>query len=670
MSDLDHDGTIFVGKGSKPEVLTLALANRHGLVTGATGTGKTVTLQVLAEGLSRAGVSVFAADVKGDLSGISEVGEAKEAFVARAKSLGFDYEPDQFPVVFWDLFGEQGHPIRATISEMGPLLLSRLMDLNDVQEGVINICFRVADEQGLVILDLKDLRAVLGFISDHAAELTVQYGNVSKATIGTIQRQLLVLENQGGSKFFGEPALALKDFIRTDRDGRGFINILAADKLMESPRLYATFLLWLLSELFEELPEVGDPPKPKLCFFFDEAHLLFNEAPKALLDKIEQVVRLIRSKGVGVYFVTQNPLDVPDKVLAQLGNRVQHALRAFTPRDQKAVRAAAETFRANPKLDTAKVIMELGKGEALVSFLEGNGTPSMVERCMIRPPSARLGPITPEERKALIASSPVKGKYDQAIDSESAYEVLQRRMQSGAADGPLTRPHAPGTPEEAPPPTGVGSRAGCYRSHAGRHFRHQPSPREAPVHRPARRPRSHSLGHQQGRRPDRRRYREIARRQDGQLGRPRHRARDHGWHLAAVSGRGTPVGQPAYRLPPPHCRIATSEIADHSPCLPDAYFASACRQAMTARNLQTPEQRHDPFASPSRRAAADRRRARPEPRAAVRVPAHPVDLDRSRLQQGVSDGRRLCGQGLVRHRLSNQHSADRGSPDRRGQGWR
>ena len=457
MSELDHDGTIFVGKGSKPEVLTLALANRHGLVTGATGTGKTVTLQVLAEGLSRAGVSVFAADVKGDLSGISEAGEAKEAFVARAKSLGLDYEPDQFPVVFWDLFGEQGHPIRATISEMGPLLLSRLMDLNDVQEGVINICFRVADEQGLVILDLKDLRAVLGFISDHAAELTVQYGNVSKATIGTIQRQLLVLENQGGSKFFGEPALALKDFIRTDRDGRGFVNILAADKLMESPRLYATFLLWLLSELFEELPEVGDPPKPKLCFFFDEAHLLFNDAPKALLDKIEQVVRLIRSKGVGVYFVTQNPLDVPDKVLAQLGNRVQHALRAFTPRDQKAVRAAAETFRANPKLDTAKVIMELGKGEALVSFLEGNGTPSMVERCMIRPPSARLGPITPEERKALIASSPVKGKYDQAIDSESAYEVLQRRMQSGAADGPLTRPHAPGTPEEAPPPTGVGS---------------------------------------------------------------------------------------------------------------------------------------------------------------------------------------------------------------------
>jgi hypothetical protein len=452
MAGPDQDGTIFVGRGSKPEVLTLALANRHGLVTGATGTGKTVTLQVLAEGLSRAGVSVFAADVKGDLSGVSEVGEAKEAFVARAKSLGFDYEPDQFPVVFWDLFGEQGHRIRATISEVGPLLLSRLMDLNEVQEGVLNVCFRVADEQGLLILDLKDLRSMLGYISDHAAELTVRYGNVSKATIGTIQRQLLVLENQGGNEFFGEPALALKDFIRTDRDGRGFINILAADKLMESPRLYATFLLWLLSELFEELPEVGDQPKPKLCFFFDEAHLLFNEAPKALLDKIEQVVRLIRSKGVGVYFVTQNPLDVPDKVLAQLGNRVQHALRAFTPRDQRAVKAAAETFRPNPKLDTAKVIMELGKGEALVSFLEGNGTPSMVERCMIRPPSGRLGPITPDERKALMAKSPVKGKYDQAIDTESAYEVLQKRLQSGASAGPIA-----GSPGEAPPPGGLGA---------------------------------------------------------------------------------------------------------------------------------------------------------------------------------------------------------------------
>src|SRR6201988_2942682 len=322
MGTMDQDGRIFVGKSDKPEYLALRMANRHGLVTGATGTGKTVTLQVLAEGFARAGVSVFASDIKGDLSGIAAIGEAKDAFVKRAKELGFDYAPDEFPVVFWDVFGEQGHPIRATISEMGPLLLSRLMDLNEVQEGVLNIAFRVADEQGLLLLDLKDLRAMLGYLAEHAAELTVQYGNVSKPTIGTIQRQLLVLENQGGAKFFSEPALALKDFIRADRDGRGYINILAADKLMENPRLYATFLLWLLSELFEELPEIGDQPKPKLCFFFDEAHLPFNDAPKALMDKIEQVVRLIRSKGVGVYFVTQNPIDVPDKVLAQLGNRV------------------------------------------------------------------------------------------------------------------------------------------------------------------------------------------------------------------------------------------------------------------------------------------------------------------------------------------------------------
>jgi len=459
MASQDKDGTIFVGKSTKPEVLTLSLANRHGLITGATGTGKTVTLQVLAEGFSRAGVPVFAADIKGDLSGIAAVGEAKEALVKRAKTLGFDYEPDEFPAVFWDLFGEQGHPVRATASEMGPLLISRLMDLNDTQEGVLNIAFRVADEQGLLLLDLKDLRAMLAFVAEHAAELTTQYGNVSKATIGTIQRQILVLENQGGAKFFGEPALALKDFMRTDSDGRGVINVLVADKLMESPRLYATFLLWLLSELFEELPEVGDPDKPKLVFFFDEAHLLFTDAPKALLDKIEQVVRLIRSKGVGVYFVTQNPLDVPDKVLTQLGNRVQHALRAFTPRDQRAVRAAAETFRPNPKLDTARVITELEKGEALVSFLEGNGTPSLVERCMIRPPSARLGPITPEERKALIAKSPLRGKYDRAIDSESAYEQLQKRVETGAVKGPATMPPgqpAPGGVEEAPASGGLG----------------------------------------------------------------------------------------------------------------------------------------------------------------------------------------------------------------------
>jgi DNA helicase HerA-like ATPase len=383
---------------------------------------------------------VFAADIKGDLSGISEVGEPKDFIVKRAGDMGLTFQPDQFSTIFWDVFGEQGHPVRATVSEMGPLLLSRMMDLNDVQEGVLNIAFRVADEQGLLLLDMKDLRAILSFIAEHAAELTTQYGNVSKQTVGTIQRQLLVLENQGGAKFFGEPALALKDFMRTDRDGRGMVNILVADKLMQSPRLYATFLLWMLSELFEELPEAGDPPKPKLVFFFDEAHLLFNDAPKALMDKIEQVVRLIRSKGVGVYFVTQNPIDVPDKVLGQLGNRVQHALRAFTPRDQKAVAAAAQTFRPNPKLNTAQIIMELGKGEALVSFLEGNGTPAMVERILVRPPSARIGPITPEERKAIMDASPVKGKYDTAIDAESAYEIIQKRLagnvvSAGAADG-------------------------------------------------------------------------------------------------------------------------------------------------------------------------------------------------------------------------------------------
>ena len=431
----DTDEKVFIGKGEQPVWLTLGLANRHGLVTGATGTGKTVSLQVMAEGFARAGVSVFAADIKGDLSGISEVGEPKDFIVKRAGDMGLTFQPDRFSTVFWDVFGEQGHPVRATVSEMGPLLLSRMMDFNDVQEGVLNVAFKLADEQGLLLLDMKDLRAILSFIAEHAADLTTQYGNVSRQTVGTIQRQLLVLENQGGARFFGEPALTLKDFMRTDSDGRGMINILVADKLMQSPRLYATFLLWMLSELFEELPEVGDPPKPKLVFFFDEAHLLFNDAPKALMDKIEQVVRLIRSKGVGVYFVTQNPIDVPDKVLAQLGNRVQHALRAFTPRDQKAVAAAAQTFRPNPKLDTAQVITQLGKGEALVSFLEGNGTPAMVERVMIRPPSARIGPITPEERKAIMDKSPVKGKYDTTIDSESAYEVLQKRV-AGATASP------------------------------------------------------------------------------------------------------------------------------------------------------------------------------------------------------------------------------------------
>ncbi|MDH2345890.1 helicase HerA-like domain-containing protein [Bradyrhizobium sp. SSUT77] len=444
----DTDDKIFVGKGDEQAWLTLALANRHGLVTGATGTGKTVSLQVMAEGFARAGVPVFAADIKGDLSGISEVGEAKDFIVKRATEMGLTFQPDQFSTVFWDVFGEQGHPVRATVTEMGPLLLARMLDLNDVQEGVLNVAFRVADDNGLTLIDMKDLRALLDAIVPDAGKKGADaeespladikkeaqgFGNVTKATVGTIQRQLLVLENQGGTKFFGEPALTLKDFMKTDRDGRGMVNILVADKLLQSPRLYATFLLWMLSELFEELPEAGDLPKPKLVFFFDEAHLLFNDAPKALMDKIEQVVRLIRSKGVGVYFVTQNPVDVPDRVLGQLGNRVQHALRAFTPRDQKAVAAAAQTFRPNPKLDTAKVIMELGKGEALVSFLEGNGTPAMVERVMIRPPSARIGPITPEERKAIMDASPVKGKYDTAVDAESAYEMIQKRIAGTAA---------------------------------------------------------------------------------------------------------------------------------------------------------------------------------------------------------------------------------------------
>ena len=434
------DNAIVVGKSRKYEVLDLKFGNRHGLVAGATGTGKTVTLQVLAEGFSLAGVPVFAADIKGDLSGVAAVGEAKEAFVERASAMGLTYRPDEFPVVFWDVLGAQGHPVRATISEMGPLLLSRLMDLNDTQEGVLNIAFRAADEQGLAVLDLKDLRAILQFVADNSASLQTRYGNVSAATVGAIQRQLLVLENQGAASFFGEPALDIKDLMRVDRDGRGTINVLAADKLIANPRLYATFLLWMLSELFEALPEIGDPDKPTLVFFFDEAHLLFNDAPKALLDKIEQVVRLIRSKGVGVYFVTQNPLDVPDTVLAQLGNRVQHALRAFTPRDQKAVKAAADTFRPNTDLDTAQVITELGKGEALVSFLEGNGIPSVVERTMIRPPSARLGPVSAEERRAVIAQSPVKGKYDTAIDSESAYEILKKRVDATAAAPPVSAP--------------------------------------------------------------------------------------------------------------------------------------------------------------------------------------------------------------------------------------
>ena len=454
MTNPDRDGKIFVGKGTSDQFLTLALANRHGLATGATGTGKTVTLQVLAEGFSRAGVPVFAADIKGDLSGIAARGEAKPDFVKRAKDVGFAYEPEEFPVIFWDLFGEQGHPIRATVFEMGPLLVSRILSLNDVQEGIINIAFRYADDDpvlkaadGSGLVDLKDLRELLAYLSKNSKAISARYGNVAVTAVGAVQRQLLVLENQGGAKFFGEPALQITDLMKIDeKSGRGYISVLAADKLMANPRLYATFLLWLLSELFEKLPEVGDPPKPKLVFFFDEAHLLFNEAPKELMDKVEQVVRLIRSKGVGVYFVTQNPIDVPDKVLAQLSNRVQHALRAFTPADQKAVKAAADTFRPNPKLNTAQVITQLAKGEALVSFLEGGGTPSMVDRTMIRPPSARVGPVTPEERQAVIAKSPLKGVYDTTVDPESAYEILQKRLQEGGA---LPEPGAgvPGAPD-------------------------------------------------------------------------------------------------------------------------------------------------------------------------------------------------------------------------------
>jgi hypothetical protein len=439
-------GKILVGKADDYEFLTLALGNRHGLVTGATGTGKTVTLQTLAEGFSNAGVSVFASDIKGDLSGMAAQGDAKPPFVARAKEIGLDYYADKFPVVFWDLFGEQGHPVRATITEMGPLLTARLLELNDVQEGVLNIVFRIADEQGLLLLDLKDLRQLLQYVAEHADKLKTLYGNIAPSTVGAIQRNLLTLENQGAANFFGEPALDINDFLRKDRDGRGVVNIMAADKLMRSPRLYATFLLWMLSELFETLPEVGDLDKPKLVFFFDEAHLLFDSAPKALLDAIEQVVRLIRSKGVGVYFVTQNPLDVPETVLGQLGNRVQHALRAFTPRDQRAVRAAAETFRQNPKIDTATAITELHVGEALLSMLEGKGSPRMVQRALIAPPSARVGPVTDAERQAVIAASALKGKYDVTVDRESAFEILQKRAnawQGGALGGPGATGGAP-----------------------------------------------------------------------------------------------------------------------------------------------------------------------------------------------------------------------------------
>jgi DNA helicase HerA-like ATPase len=430
---------IFLGLGANGErqVLDLSRANRHGLVAGATGTGKTVTLQSMAESFSAAGVAVFAADVKGDLSGIALPGSSAfknaAAIEGRAKELGMsDFAYADNPVVFWDLYGEQGHPIRTTVSEMGPLLLARLLDLNETQEGVLDIVFRLADEQAMLLLDLADLQAMLAYTAEHAGELTIKYGNVTKATVGTIQRQLLSLDSQGGAQFFGEPALEINDFIRTDDKGRGIINVLAADKLMRSPKLYATFLLWLLAELFEVMPEVGDPEKPKLVFFFDEAHLLFDDAPRALEEKIEQVVRLIRSKGVGVYFVTQNPIDVPDEVAAQLGNRVQHALRAFTARDQKAIRAAAETFRLNPELDIAQAITELKVGEALVSTLQADGSPSVVQRTLIKPPHSRIGPITPGERAIIQGASPFGGKYDARVDRESASEVLAQKAQDAA----------------------------------------------------------------------------------------------------------------------------------------------------------------------------------------------------------------------------------------------
>jgi len=422
-----------------------ALANRHGLITGATGTGKTVTLQVMAERFSRIGVPVFMADVKGDLSGISQPGAATPKFLERLTLLDVP-EPAYAgcPTVFWDVFGEQGHPVRATISDLGPLLLSRVLNLNDTQAGVLALVFKVADDNGLLLLDLKDLRAMLQHVGDHAQEFQTNYGNVSAASIGAIQRGLLALEQQGAQRFIGEPMLNIDDLLQTGEGGHGVVNVLAADKLMNAPALYSTLLLWLLAELYEKLPEVGDAEKPKLVFFFDEAHLLFGDAPKALLDRIEQVVRLVRSKGVGVYFVTQNPLDIPETVLGQLGNRVQHALRAFTPRDQKAVKAAAETMRANPKIDSQKAITELAVGEALVSFLDAKGRPEMVERAFILPPGGRIGPVTAEERQRVIAGSGLSGTYDKPVDRESAYERLKGRVDAAPPPTPAGAPPAQG----------------------------------------------------------------------------------------------------------------------------------------------------------------------------------------------------------------------------------
>lgn len=441
-------GTIFVGGGGEgyalPQTLLLKYGNRHGLIAGATGTGKTVTLQVLAEGFSAAGVPVFLSDVKGDLSGLGAAGSATHKlhgpFTERSAKIGLDLQYRAFPVTFWDLFGEQGHPIRATVAEMGPLLLSRLLELTEAQEGALNVAFRLADEEGLPLLDLKDLQALLTFIGENSEAISTRYGLVATASVGAIQRRLLVLENEGGAKLFGEPALDLADLMLVDPSGAGRISILAADRLMNSPRLYATFLLWLLSELFETLPEVGDPEKPKLVFFFDEAHLLFADAPKALVAKVEQVARLIRSKGVGVFFITQNPADVPENILGQLGNRVQHALRAFTAKDQKDLRMAAETYRPNPRFQTEEAIRDVGTGEAVTSFLENKGIPGMVERTLIRPPSSQLGPIDPALRAQLVVQSPVKGKYDAPVDRESAYEMLRARAEKAAAEATRAAP--------------------------------------------------------------------------------------------------------------------------------------------------------------------------------------------------------------------------------------
>ncbi|MBL9098930.1 MAG: DUF853 family protein [Alphaproteobacteria bacterium] len=451
-------GTIFLGKGEAPQSLKLSVANRHGLIAGATGTGKTATLRVLAEGFSRAGVPCFVADIKGDLAGLCQPAEVKPFITERLQKIGVtDWKPEAHPVVFWDLFGELGHPLRATVSEMGPTLLARMLGLNDTQEGVLNIVFRVADEQGLLLLDLKDLRAMLVNVGENADKYTMQFGNIAPASVGAIQRSLLTLENQGGDAFFGEPALKLSDLLIADDKGRGAIHVLAAEKLFGSPMLYATFLLWMLAELYEQMPEVGDLDKPRFVFFFDEAHLLFDDTPKALVDQVEQVVRLIRSKGVGVYFITQSPLDIPDDVLGQLGNKVQHALRAFTPKDRKSVKAVADNFRENPKFSASDAVQELAVGEALVSTLDTKGIPSIVDRVLIAPPSCRMGSITPDERAAVMAQSPLKGAYDETVDRESAYEILMGRAR--AATGGSTASSAPSGPAPARRSWGTGGAA-------------------------------------------------------------------------------------------------------------------------------------------------------------------------------------------------------------------